>query len=126
MQREDSSHHGYYFIALNLQTNAYYIVSVRAKQVLSLTVGHKEAYIVNEQHQCFIVEFDQVNEGARELAAKPFQPLAEKRIVAVFGGYNFFVGLERNVQVLEEWSTEEVLAWMREIGFGDFVRIARS
>lgn len=55
MEREENGHHMYYFIALNLQTNAYYIVSVKAKQILSLTVGHKEAYIVNEQHQCFIV-----------------------------------------------------------------------
>lgn len=61
MQQEDNSHHRYHFIALNLQTNAYYIVSVRAENILGLTVGHKEAYIVNEQHQCYVVEFDQVN-----------------------------------------------------------------
>jgi hypothetical protein len=44
----------------------------------------------------------------------------------VFGSYNFFVALERNVEVIEEWTTEEVMVWMKNIGFGDFIKIART
>lgn len=44
----------------------------------------------------------------------------------IFGSYNFFVALERNVEVIEEWTNEEVLIWMRSIGFADFAKIAKA
>lgn len=62
----------------------------------------------------------------KELSARGFQPLADKQVVKVFGNYNFFVGVERNVQVIDEWSVEQVAVWLRDIGFGDFIKIARA
>ena len=43
----------------------------------------------------------------------------------VSSGYNFYVALERNVEFIQDWSVDKVAEWLREIGFGSFVRIAR-
>lgn len=62
----------------------------------------------------------------REITARPFQPLSSKKIVKVASGYNFFFALERNIEHVEEWNNERLSEWLREIGFGAFVKIARA
>jgi hypothetical protein len=71
-----------------------------------------------------IIEFDEVNEGTKELNGKIYYPLANKHIVRVSSGYNFFLALEKKVEIIEQWTTEQVTVWMKSIGFGDFVKIA--
>ena len=93
--------------------------------MVSIAVGHKDVYLVNEKHECYIVQFEHLHEGAKQLQAKRFNSFIGKTILKVFSGYNFFVGLERNVQNMEEWSVERVAEWLKQIGFGSFVKIAK-
>lgn len=43
----------------------------------------------------------------------------------IFNGYNYYIALERNIEQLEEWDTERVVQWLREIGFEAYAKIAR-
>lgn len=42
------------------------------------------------------------------------------------GGHNFYLAIQKDIKNIELWSTEEVIVWLRDIGFGDFVKIARA
>lgn len=35
----------------------------------------------------------------------------------IVNGYNYFVALERNIEELEDWDTDRVVKWLRDIGF---------
>jgi hypothetical protein len=35
-------------------------------------------------------------------------PLANKHIVRVASGYNFFLALKKKVEIIEKWTTEQV------------------
>lgn len=66
---------------------------VPAAKLISVAVGQREAYLVNERHECFVVEFEHINEGTRELHAKRFHPLANSKIVKVSSGYTFYLAI---------------------------------
>lgn len=57
--------------------------------------------------------------------ARLFEPLKGRTIAKIASGYTFFVALERNLEQLEEWDTERVVQWLREIGFEAYIKIAR-
>ena len=59
------------------------------------------------------------------IRARLFQPLKGKAIVKITNGYNFYIALERNLEDLEEWDTDRVVQWLRDIGFDAYVKIAR-
>jgi hypothetical protein len=92
-------------VGLNILGNFYFTVRVPGERLRSVAVGHKEAYLINEKHQCFLVEFEQATEVQHELTAKQFQPFEGRKIMRVSSGYNFFVAFQRDVEVMEEWDT---------------------
>lgn len=49
--------------------------------------------------------------------ARIFEPLRNKAIVKITNGYNYYIALERNLEELEEWDTERVVQWLKDIGF---------
>ena len=48
-----------------------------------------------------------------------------KSIVKIVNGYNYFVALERNIEELEDWDTDRVVKWLRDIGFEEYIKIAK-
>lgn len=43
----------------------------------------------------------------------------------IVNGYNYFVALERNIEELEDWDTDRVVKWLRDIGFEEYIKIAK-
>lgn len=50
---------------MNMLNNNIFLITIPAKEILNAAVGHKEAFLIDENHSCFIIEFEHINEGQK-------------------------------------------------------------
>ena len=44
-----------HLIGLNVLVGTYLTIRIPGTKLISVAVGHKDAYLVNEKHECFVV-----------------------------------------------------------------------